>query len=71
MTTYEIWGRYESDKLPSLMFSKVNGDPICSIYQANALIQSWNIKAEQGRLSQVHDWDIKKQLTGATNNEHN
>ena len=64
---YEVWGRYDSDKLPSLMFSSVNGEPIHSISQATSLIESWNIKAQQGRLCQVHDWDIKFNSTNGSN----
>ena len=60
MTTYEIYGKYETDKLPSLIISKVNGDPVWSIAQANALIEHWNIRTAQGLQGKVSDWNIKK-----------
>jgi len=60
MITYEIYGKFENDKLPSLIISKVNGDPVWTTTQAHALIQSWNIRAARGLQGNVRDWDIKR-----------
>ena len=37
------------------------------ISNTKGLIKSWNIKAQQGRLCQVHDWDIKFNSTNGSN----
>ena len=60
MITYEIYGKFESDKLPSLIISKVNGDPVWTIAQAHALIESWNIRAADNLQGKVTDWEIKR-----------
>jgi hypothetical protein len=67
MTTYEIYGKFESDKLPSLIISKVNGDPVWTLAQAHALIKSWNIRVSQGRQGKVTDWEIKRITTKQRN----
>jgi hypothetical protein len=60
MVTYELYGKYGTDNLESLLVSKVNGDPIWTISQTESIINYWKEKARDGMLLEVKDWRIKK-----------
>ena len=63
MVTYELYGKYGTDKLESLLVSKINGDPIWSIPQAESIISYWKEKARDGMLLEVRDWRIEKVIS--------